>query len=617
MTAAFDLNAFLQGLPTQPGVYRMYDRADQLIYVGKAKNLRNRVRSYFHKNPSQLSPKVQVTVQQVARMDVILTDSEVEALILESNLVKQHKPKYNILLRDDKKFPWIGISNEPFPRLFITRTPSKQGKTKFFGPYTNSADLYATLQQVRKNFPLRQRRKPLFQNRPCMNYAIGTCLGPCQNLVTPEAYANIVRQVELFLSGKADELLKLIEREMTEAAEALNFEWAAKLRDRYKAVESVVAKQKMVSDDVTLNQDIIALAEDGLRCMITVLTVRHGKLIGSRSQEIALLHGATPQEAYLSYLYQVYQDRPTEDLPDEILLQYPLEDEGILAAWLQQKRKKKVRFTVPQLGTKRDLLHLGIKNAREALEQSKRYDATRLQRDPARALIELQEALDLPDFPARMECYDISHVQGSHTVASMVVFVDGKPDKQSYRRFKIKTAEGKPDDFKSMEEVIRRRFAHSSDEAGWDEPDLVIIDGGKGQLYSAIKALQAHGIAEQPIISLAKKFEEVYIPGRERPILLPRDSQALFLLQQIRDEAHRFAITFHRSLRQKAATASALDEIPGIGSKRKQKLYDHYGTVEKIREASPEELGRVLGIRGNTLETIYQALHAPASHDTP
>lgn len=618
----FDFEAFLAGLPAQPGVYRMYNAAGDLLYVGKAKNLRNRVRSYFQKNQSQLSPKVQVTLQQVTRMDTILTDSEIEALILEANLVKEYKPKYNILLRDDKKFPWIGLSNEPYPRLFITRTPEKRGKTKYFGPYTSSADLYATLQQVRKNFPLRQRRKPLFQSRPCMNYYIGTCMGPCQKLITPEDYAAIVRQVELFLNGKADELLEILSREMTEASEALNFEYAARLRDRYQAVESVVAKQKMVSDDLSLNQDIIALAADELRCVITVLTVRHGKLIGSRSHESTLLYGTTPEEVYSSYVYQIYQDLDPKELPDELILQYPIEDEEMLEAWLNQssimqaRNKKKIRLVHPQQGTKKDLLMLGVKNAREALEQSKRFDSTRLQRDPTRALIELQEALDLPDFPARMECYDISHVQGSHTVASMVVFTDGKPDKQSYRRFKIKSAEGRPDDFKSMEEVIRRRFAHSSrsaqfsEEGGWDDPDLVIIDGGKGQLGAAVKALNAHGVEGQAIISLAKKFEEVFVPGKERPILLPRDSQALFVLQQIRDEAHRFAITYHRTLRGKAANRSALDEITGIGKKRKQRLFEHFGTVEKIKAASLEELGHALGEGGKTLEKIYHALHA-------
>jgi excinuclease ABC subunit C len=550
----------------------------------------------------------------VERLNYILTDSEIEALILESNLIKQHKPKYNILLRDDKKFPWIGLSDEPYPRLFITRNPEKRGKTKYFGPYTSSGDLYLTLQQVRKNFPLRQRRKPLFQNRPCMNYFIGTCLGPCQKLVTPAEYAEVVRQVELFLNGKADELLEVIAREMQEASEALNFERAAKLRDRYQAVESVVAKQKMVTDDVSVNQDIIASAADPLRCAITVMSVRRGKLVGSRSHDIPLMLGTTEEEAYESFLYQYYQDQPPSELPDEVILQFEIEDEGILEAWLNQGypklRRKKVKLTVPQGGTKRDLLALGIKNAKEMLEQSKRMDTTRVHRDSTRALIELQEALDLPDFPARMECYDISHVQGAYTVASMVVFVDGRPDKQSYRRFKIRCAEGKPDDFQSMAEVIRRRFSHGPDEPGWDEPDLVIIDGGKGQLNAAVGALKEHGIDEQPIISLAKKFEEVYVPGRERPYLLPRDSGALFLLQQIRDEAHRFAITYHRTLRGKAATASALDEIPGIGETRKKKLMAHFGTVERIRAASAEELQQVLGVSAKVSDQLYEALRA-------
>lgn len=616
-------NEFLKTLPTQPGVYRMYSRDGDLLYIGKAKSLRNRVKSYFQKN-GQHSPKVQVLMQQVDHLDFVLTDSEIEALILESNLVKKNKPKYNILLKDDKKFPWIGLSDEDYPRLFITRTPSKHGKTKYFGPYTSSADLYATLQEVRKNFPLRQRRKPMFQSRPCMNYYIGTCMGPCQKLITPQDYSAIVRQVEMFLNGKAEELLELIDKDMNKASEEMNFERAAKLRDRYQAVEKVVERQKVFTDDVTVNQDVIACFSDELRCSVIVLNVRRGKLIGSRSHEIPLLMETTEQEAYSSFVYHFYQDDPVQDgrineagldLPDEVILQYPIEDEEILESWLNHSdaktRRKKVRLVHPLQGTKRELLMLAQKNAKEALEQSKRYTFNKMGHDPTRALIELQEALELSEFPARMECYDISHVQGSHTVASMVVFTDGKPDKQSYRRFKIKCAEGKPDDFLSMAEVIRRRFSHGPEEAGWDDPDLVIIDGGKGQLGAAVDALHELGITNQPIISLAKKFEEVFLPNRIRPVLLSRESPALFLLQQIRDEAHRFAITYHRSLRSKAGIKSSLDEVKGIGDKRKKQLLDYFGTAAKIREATAPELGQAMGLSLKMAEKLYESLHQP------
>jgi len=604
---AFDFQAALSRLPDQPGVYRMYAASGTLLYVGKAKNLKNRVRSYFQ-NPAGLAPKVHALMQQVARFDYIVTDSEVEALILEYNLIKQYRPKYNILLRDDKKFPWIGLSAEEYPRLFITRDPS--GRGKFFGPYANSGNMYKTLQVIRKHFPLRQRNKPLFKNRPCMNYYIGTCSGPCQRLVTPADYREVVKQVEMFLKGKADDLLERLETEMERASESLNFELAAKLRDRYMAVQDVVAQQKMYYPDASVNQDIVATAANERRCAIVVLNIRRGKLIGSRPHEIMLTHQTTPEEAYSAFLSQFYQDEEVDDLPDEIILQQAIEDEVVFQDWLNRKRGRKVTLTHPQKGIKRDLLDLGIKNASETLDQAQSQEMKSHRNDPARALMELQEALGLPEFPARMECYDISHFQGSQTVASMVVFTNGVPDKKEYRRFKIQTAEGAPDDFKSMHEVITRRFTRAlKGEPGWAEPDLVIIDGGKGQLSSAVQALRDLGIQEQPIISLAKKFEEVFLPEQSRPILLPRDSGALFVLQQIRDEAHRFAITYHRDLRGKKTMESALDTISGIGEKRKQKLLNHFGSIGKIKSASVEELAAVPGLNPSVAQNIYNALH--------
>jgi excinuclease ABC subunit C len=605
---AFDFQAALSRLPDEPGVYRMYSASGTLLYVGKAKNLKNRVRSYFQ-NPAGLAPKVHALMQQVARFDYIVTDSEVEALILEYNLIKQYRPKYNILLRDDKKFPWIGLSAEPFPRLFITRDPS--GRGKFFGPYANSGNMHKTLQVIRKHFPLRQRRKPLFKTRPCMNYYIGTCSGPCQNLVTEEDYAEVVKQVELFLKGKADDLLERLDAEMERASEAMNFELAAKLRDRYMAVKDVVAQQKMYYADAGVNQDIVGMASDMRRCAIMVLNIRRGKLIGSRPHEIMLTHQTTPEEAYQAFLSQYYQDEEAEDLPDEIILQHPFEDEPLFQDWLSRKKGRKVILLHPQKGIKKELLELGIKNAMETLEQAHSQESKSYRNDPARALIELQEALGLPEFPARMECYDISHFQGAQTVASMVVFTNGVLDRKAYRRYKIQSAEGEPDDFKSMHEVITRRFTRAlKGEPGWAEPDLVIIDGGKGQLSSAVSALQKLGLDNQPIISLAKKFEEVFLPGQSRPILLPRDSGALFVLQQIRDEAHRFAITFHRDLRGKKSMQSALDTIRGIGEKRKQKLLEHFGSVGKIREATLEELAKVPGFNLGVAQSVYTALHS-------
>jgi excinuclease ABC subunit C len=610
---AFDFQAALGRLPDQPGVYRMYAASSTLLYVGKAKNLKNRVRSYFQ-NPAGLAPKVHALMQQVARFDYIVTDSEIEALILEYNLIKQYRPKYNILLRDDKKFPWIGLSAEPYPRLFITRDPA--GRGKFFGPYANSGNMHKTLQVIRKHFPLRQRRKPLFKHRPCMNYYIGTCSGPCQLLVTEAEYAEVVKQVEMFLKGKADDLLERLEAEMKRASENLYFELAAKLRDRYLAVQDVVAQQKMYYADAKVNQDIVATAADSRRCAVVVLNIRRGKLIGSRPHEIMLTHHTSPQEAYQTFVEQFYQDEDDDDLPDEIILQCPLEDEAVFQEWLSRKKRKKVTLTYPQKGIKKDLLELGVKNATETLEQAYSQEAKSHRNDPARALMDLQEALGLPEFPARMECYDISHLQGSQTVASMVVFTNGVPDKTEYRRFKIQSAEGEPDDFKSMYEVITRRFNRAlKGEAGWAEPDLVIIDGGKGQLSSAVNALEHLGIQEQAIISLAKKFEEVFIPGQSRPILLPRDSGALFVLQQIRDEAHRFAITFHRNLRSKKSMQSVLDTITGIGEKRKHKLLEHFGSVGQIKAATLSELAAVPGFNQKVAQSIYDVLHSVESQD--
>jgi excinuclease ABC subunit C len=606
----FDIQTALSRLPDQPGVYRMYSDAGKLLYVGKAKSLKHRVRSYFQ-NQANLVPKVAALMQHVFRFDYIVTDSEVEALILECNLIKQNRPKYNILLRDDKKFPWIGLSNEAFPRIFITRDPSGAGR--FFGPYVNSGNMHKTLQVIRKHFPLRQRKKPLFKNRPCMNYYIGTCPGPCQELITEQEYRETLRQVELFLKGKADDLIQHLENQMDKASEMLNFELAAKLRDRYLAVQDIVAEQKMFYPDPGVNQDIIAMACDERRCAIIVLNIRRGKLIGSRPHEILLTLQSTPQEAYESFLPQYYQDESPEDLPDEVILQFPTEDETVLRELLSRKKGKKTLLTIPQKGTKKDLLDLAVKNAQETLEQAQSQEVKHYRNDPARALMELQERLNLPEFPSRMECYDISHFQGSQTVASMVVFTNGVPDKKEYRRFKINCAEGEPNDFASMQEVMTRRFSKAvKQEAGWEEPSLVIIDGGKGQLSSAVEALYKLGLEDQPIISLAKKFEEVYRPGASRPVLLPRDSAALFVLQQIRDEAHRFAITYHRSLRDKKATRSILDEINSIGPKRKAALLKHFGSVSKIKDATVEEIAALPGFNLPAAQKLYQVLHAQA-----
>jgi excinuclease ABC subunit C len=622
IVSMMDLADALKHVPNQPGIYRMYDANNTLIYIGKAKVLKNRVRSYFS---GSHTPKVAAMVSQIARFEVLVTQTEVEALILEANLINTHKPKYNILLRDDKKYPWIALSDEAFPRLYVTRRPEKRGKTKYFGPYVSSGDLYATLAAIKRHFPLRQRRKPLFKTRPCMNFFIGTCSGPCQNKITPEGYQDIVKRVELFLKGKGDVLKPLLQTEMEAASEALNFERAARLRDAIAAVDTVVARQRVISPDEHLSMDVLTVATDGPRVVGVVLHIRGGKLIASRVHRLTRQGGFMPGIAgaaddpdepatlltrfILHHYANGHTTHDAADFPDSVVVPpcIPAEDEALLAQLLSQQAQKPLVFRAAN--RHKDLLAMAQQNAQEGLKQARFDDTASVQADPAQVLMALQEALNLPDFPRRIECYDISHFQGSQTVASMVVFVDARPDKAEYRRFKIECAEGKPDDFASMNEVIRRRFAHSGDQAdAWDDPDLLIIDGGKGQLSAACDALNAHGLSDQPVVSLAKKFEEVFVPHQSRPVIIPRDSKVLFLLQQLRDEAHRFAITYHRQLRGKAATQSAISGIKGLGQKNKQLLLAHYGTIERMLAAPPQEIATVLGITVKRATTFYKHL---------
>lgn len=601
----------LNALPRKPGVYQFKDTQGNLLYVGKAKNLKNRVSSYFQDRTNH-SPRIQALVAQVAHVDYTVTESEFEALILEANMIKTLRPKYNILMRDDKKYPWLVLTNEPFPRLEITREPS--GKGRSFGPYATPGALYQTLQLIKKIFPLRQRKNPLFKDRPCMNYYIGSCLGPCQALVSPEEYQKIVDQVVMFLRGHADNLLEMLQQEMQAASDRMDFETAAQVRDRYQAVQKVLQRQRVMYDDVTIDQDVAGMAWTEITAYIALLKVRRGKLIQTLFYELSLEGGTSPAEAYESFLFQYYEDQTDKaELPNELILQCPVEDETLLARWISTHKGKKVSITVPQRsGPKKDILDMAIKNAEASLERSRIDQETRLKNDPAQALMLLQERLGLPQVPRRIECYDISHVSGTNTVASMVVFTDGRPDKQEYRRFKIRTvAEGKPDDFQSMFEVMTRRFS-KREEKGWPDPDLIVIDGGKGQLGSAVKALKQLGITQQPIISLAKKFEEIYVPGQPRPVILERDSIALFLLQQIRNEAHRFAITYHRRLRGKTQTRSFLDGVPGIGETRKKRLLEKFETLEDLFNASETEIALATQTRGKTAQAIYQAIQQAA-----
>lgn len=606
----------VKAIPSKPGVYLYKDDAGHLLYVGKAKNLKNRVSSYFHERAMH-SPRIQALVEQIAHIDYVVTSSEVEALILEANLIKSQRPKYNILMRDDKKYPWLVLTDEPFPRLIVSREPVKTGKAKRFGPYASPGALYQTLQLIKKVFPLRQRKTPLFKDRPCMNYHIGSCLGPCQSRITPEDYQRIVHQLELFLKGQADDLLALLQREMEEASENLDFEKAAQLRDRFLAAQTMLQRQSVMYADEAIHQDIVGIACSEQTAYIALLKVRRGRLIQTLFFDMALENGEVPpEEAYASFLLQYYTGDTIDrsDLPAEILLHYPIADQELLAQSVAAQKRGKVALTIPHRNrAKREILEMAVKNAEESRERARIDQETRLRSDPAQALILLQECLDLPAVPRRIECYDISHIGGTNTVASMVVFTDGVPDRKEYRRFRIRTvAEGKPDDFQSMLEVLTRRFS-KRDEKNWPDPDLIIVDGGKGQLSSALKALHALGIWEQPIISLAKKFEEVYLPHQSRPVLIERESMALLLLQKIRDEAHRFAVTYHRHLRQREQTRSFLDEVPGIGRVRKQHLLQHFDSADAIRKASLEEIAEATGTRGKTAEVLYRKLQESLS----
>jgi excinuclease ABC subunit C len=607
----FDRLAELAKLPESPGIYRMYNAHNDLIYVGKAKRLKQRVRSYFQKSASH-TPKVQAMVAEITHFDYVLTDTEMGALLLEDTLIKKHKPPYNILLRDGKQYPWLVLTDERYPRLLMTRKPHLFGRKPIcFGPYPNVGDFYHLLKTLRKQFPLRQRRVPLFKNRPCMNYHVGLCPGPCQEMISEKAYEETIYQLKLFLNGKSDELLQQLEQAMQEASEKLAFEEAAKLRDRVKAISDLNHRHLVVSTDIGLDQDVIGFAMDeGWIAIVEWLQIRGGRLMSSQRREYALGLEESQESVLQTFLLQTYREVMPKELPKSILLPFEISDLELFQAWLSQRRTEQAKLSrlevkIPKKGEALDRLELAQKNARQGLEQAKLYEQTRQQRDPIKALSQLQESVGLPRLPKRMECYDISHFQGSETVASMVVFTDGVPDKASYRRFKIQCAEGEPNDFESMKEVILRRSRHRHD---WPEPDLLVIDGGKGQLSHALESLQAAEWDEVPVISLAKRHEEVYRPGETLPVLLPRESQALFLLQQIRDEAHRFAITFHRERRAKKVFNHPLDGLPGVGPATQQKLRAAFQTWLAITEASPAEIAQTLAVSPKKAESIWKAI---------
>jgi excinuclease ABC subunit C len=606
----------LSQLPDKPGCYLFKDAAGQVLYVGKAEVLRNRVRSYFQESAAH-SARIRVMVGRVADLETVVTDSPVEALLLECNLIKKHRPHFNVRMRDDKHYPYICLTmNEPFPRPIIVRRVKKDGN-RYFGPYTNSWSMRQALRVIKSVFQLRGCARKIDegdQQKLCLDYHLGLCSGPCASMVARVEYLKAVDEVTQFLEGKSERALEKLQAEMEQAAENLNFEAAARLRDQIQAIERVVERQKVLSTDLE-DQDVAALVSDGIQTCAAVLQMRGGKLLG---QERYFLEGAHPDdlgEAARQFVEQYYLR--VQQFPRQILLSHEVEDRTLLETWLTEQRdatkvaheRARVRISVPQKGEKRRLVELAEKNARQHLEERKSQFAAD-QAKAEEAMMELQEHLDLPNLPYRIECYDISNTMGQESVGAMVVFEGGQPKKSDYRKFKIKTVEG-PNDFASIQEMLRRRLQRGADgDSKFAEmPDLIVIDGGKGQLSAAMEVERELAV-EIPTVGLAKKFEEVFKPEQSQSILLARNSQALFLLQRIRDEAHRFGLTFHRNLRSKRQTRSALDEIPGIGEKRRLALLKHFGSVDKMKQASPEELAQAPGMNRPAAQKLFQSLHA-------
>ena len=591
----------------------MKNEAGEILYVGKAAKLRDRLRSYFQ-NAGALDPKTRDLVSHVVDFEVIRTDTATEALILENELIKRHQPKYNVLLKDSKTYPYLRITNEEWPRVVLTRRIVNDG-SKYFGPYTSAGSAYRTLNLLNRLFPYRKCDIKITGNdQVCLYYHLHQCLAPCISAVDHDAYMASIDQTALFLDGKAEQIIGPLEEEMAQAADAWNFERAAELRDRISSVKHVIERQKVVSPNGT-NADIIAVAKGaGGDAGVQVGFLRNGKILGSEFFPMRARIDDAPETILDGFIGQFYAEAAV--VPPTIMVQHeiPAADLEVLQEWLAIRRDGRVEITVPQRGDKRHLVEMVAKSASENLEQSRLKYLSDEQR-MAGAMAELADALGLNRLPLRIECFDISILQGPNPVASMVVFEDGKPAKKEYRKFSIKTVDGS-NDFAMMAEVITRRFKRASEQEAEGEehgkwtalPDLVIVDGGKGQLSSATAALAAVGWEHQPIAALAKENEELYLPGRPEPILLPRDSQALFLVQRIRDEAHRFAVTFHRQKRSKASLHSKLDDVPGVGPKRRQALMKRFGSLKAIREATVEQLQEVQGVSAAVAEQIKSTL---------
>lgn len=587
----------LKLLPDSPGVYIMKDSSGNVIYVGKAIILKNRVRQYFQSQRNH-TPKVRAMVSHVADFETILTHSEVEALILECNLIKKHRPRYNISLKDDKTYPYLKLTMaDPYPRLMMTRRILKDG-AKYFGPYTDVTAMHESVKLLRKMFPMRTCRN-MNVDRPCLEYHIKRCIAPCTGKVDRDEYMAMVRAVSMFLEGHTADVERDIEKRMYEAADDCAFELAARLRDQLMAVRKVGEKQNIVTGSG--DQDAVGMARSEMGACVMVFYIRAGKMVGREHFLLKGIDGESDEDVLYAFLQQYYNQATY--LPHEVLLPIVLPEERrqLLEKWLTEEKGAKVSLLVPKRGTKRDIVEMAGGNAGKFLSdeqaRQKLADAQTLG-----AVEELGRCLGLKKPPMRMECFDISHNQGVETVASMVVFEGGVPKKSDYRRYKINSTEGKPDDFKSMREVTTRRYTKLSDD---DMPDLIVMDGGKGQLSSALEIIRGAGHMDTPVIGLAKRFELVYTEGSSDPVVLPRNSQALYLIQRIRDEAHRFAITYHRKRLRKHNLVSILDHIDGIGPKRRKAVWDQFGSINKIKAASVDELAGVDGMTRPAAEAVH------------
>lgn len=626
----------LKEVPAEPGVYYMRDASDQILYIGKSKKLRSRVRQYF--NGSDSRPRIHQMMRRVTEIEFIVTDTEAESLTLEANLIRQYKPEYNVLLKDDKQYPYVCITwSENYPRIFTTRRRIMGNKNdRYYGPYVDSQQLRATMNLMKRIFPMRQRLQAMYKDRTCLNYDMGRCPGICQGLIEPEEYRKTLTKVAMIFQGRTSELVETLNEQMEQAAELLNFEHAARLRDQIAGLTSLNAGQKVTLTDDTISRDAIALMSDDHHACIQLFQIRAGRLVG-RLGFVADAESGDPGAILQRVLEEHYQSVDPVEIPSEILVQYELPETELLAAYLTEAKGRKVTIDNPQRQSKAELI--------EMVERNAGYELARTQRVADRnnrAMQDLAEILDMPELPKRIEGYDISHIQGSDAVASQVVFVDGLPAKQHYRHYKIQNPDVRPghsDDFASMAEIITRRFrkyanakARGEHIRKWNEssiltrqstafsdfPDLIMIDGGKGQLSAVINALRDMNLLEElRVVSLAKQREEIFLPGESAPLSTESEQPGVQLLRRLRDEAHRFAVSFHRQQRSKRMQRSRLDEIPGLGHYRQKQLLATFRSIDYIREATVDSIAKVPGIGPKMAEQIHEYFHPKANEDPP